>query len=603
MAKAKFVVVGKGAREHCLVEILKERGQVFSFGGSDKIREVAEPLDKEKPYSLSQPLEEKGLEQLLCQEDSVILFGPEEPLVQGWVDKILEKAPHHRVLGPRKRIAQLEGSKNFAKEFLKRHGIPTPSHVYVETLEEVAGNLEKFSPPYVVKADGLARGKGVGVFHSKEEALSFAEAILVKKIYGEQKGCLLEEYQQGSEVSLFLLLDGRNGLQLGMVRDYKRLLDQDKGPNTGGMGGFFPPPDISPKDEMEIYRRIVRPLLYGLCQENMMYPGFLYLGLIKTNKGFQVLEINVRLGDPEAQVLLPLMKGQFADFCLRASEGELVTVGDEENVIQMDSHIWWYQPEGASVTVVLASPGYPTQPEKGIPLPGIEEKVRTLPDYVHIFHGATRKEGGRWVTDGGRVLSITVVHPDLTVARQKCYEAISTLGLTSLYYRQDIAQVGVRRAYPMVIRHPLVACLTDWEEGREDLLLCQEWLQNFSIPSSFHFFSFRLSLEEMKKALQDIAKNKTALLVYSPSETLPCFLADQVLLPVLWVSSQEHGRLFSKRPIAYFGEKKQGLKRAVLFLATLLAPQFAPVAERLNSYYRELREQEKGSLFQGTEVK
>ncbi len=433
-----FSIIGKGGREYALASILARAHKVYSFGGSDAIREIAEPLDRDVAVDLEKPLSDEARDALLAKPDAVIVFGPEQPMAAGWVDQIRMKAPDARMLGPNQFAAQLESSKWWAKEFMRRNAIPTGAAERIKTVEDFDRFTLQFEPPYVIKADGLAAGKGVAIFKDVGDARAFVDGIVSGDSFGLPQTALIEEFMAGPELSVFLLLDGSCAMQIGTARDYKRAYDNDEGPNTGGMGSFTPVPDISDDDQREIYETVLRPILDGLNKDGIFYRGFLYVGLIRTAQGFRVLEFNVRLGDPETQAVLPVLGDRLPALLELAATGALNQYSEDVDRV---ADAFMRIPTGsAAVCVVMASEGYPSASPSGLPLTGLDEASRQLAPGQYIFHAGTRRSPEGWVTNGGRVLNVASVADSISSARAKTYELISQLALPNLRYRTDIAR-------------------------------------------------------------------------------------------------------------------------------------------------------------------
>jgi len=351
------------------------------------------------------------------------VVGPEVPLVAGIADEF-----HSRglgLLGPRRGAAQLEGSKIFAKRFLERHLIPT-ARVYgiYEDPRAARVALESMNWPVVIKADGLCGGKGVLVTSSADEAADFITRVMEKGEFGEAgKRVLLEEALVGEELSYIIVTDGDHFIRMAPARDYKRAFDDDQGPNTGGMG-VYSTDEIVPEDlEREIIQAVVRPTLAGLRREGLSYRGFLYFGLMLTAEGPKVLEYNCRLGDPETEATLPRAGFDFAQACRKAAAGDL---GNFEAK--------WRA--GASVSVVIASKGYPGDPQTGVRIDGLEQAAK-VPSVV-VFHAGTRRSGAVFETSGGRVLVISALGRDTADARGAAYEAVSRIKIEGSHFRGDI---------------------------------------------------------------------------------------------------------------------------------------------------------------------
>lgn len=340
----------------------------------------------------------------------LVVIGPEVPLVNGVADDL--RRVKIAVFGPSKAAAQLEGSKNFAKEVMSDAGVPTAHSRTCTTKAEYEKALDLFGAPYVVKDDGLAGGKGVVVTNNRQEALD--HAIACKRV-------VIEEYLNGPEVSLFGISDGTSILAMQPAQDFKRARDNDLGPNTGGMGAYSPllwaPSDIVE----DTYKQVLAPMIAEMNARGTPFVGLLYAGLALTDHGTRVIEFNVRFGDPETQVLIPLLKTPLASLLYRAATGDLA-----------DTVLEWK--EDSAVTVVLAAEGYPVAPKSG-------GEISTFPtiENVEIFHAATSQIGAKLFASGGRVLSVTGLGADLTEARDRAYRAISQISLPGSFYRSDIA--------------------------------------------------------------------------------------------------------------------------------------------------------------------
>ena len=357
------------------------------------------------------------------------IVGPEAPLVAGVVDEFEKEGL--AIIGPSKAAARLEGSKIFAKEFMRRHGIPTARFEVAENFEEAVKALARFPLPVVVKADGLAAGKGVVVAHNHVEAEQAVEDFMLRKTLGSAGDrVVIEECLTGEETSFIVLTDGRGILPLVPTQDHKALLDGDQGPNTGGMGAFSDDSILSESLHDEILRSIVAPTLAGMEMEGSPYRGFLYCGLMMTPSGPMLLEYNVRLGDPETQPILMRLRSDLADLLVASREGQLATV---------DVH-WSPNP---AVCVVLTSKGYPAKPEVDKTITGYEA-VEALGG-VKIFHAGTRVKDHQLLTAGGRVMGVTAIAEDLPSAIQRAYAGVSKLQFEGMHYRKDIGAKALRR--------------------------------------------------------------------------------------------------------------------------------------------------------------
>jgi phosphoribosylamine--glycine ligase len=360
------------------------------------------------------------------------VIGPEAPLVAGLGDRLREDGI--AVFGPSSAAAELEGSKVFAKRFMDRHGIPTATYAVYDEIGQARAELsaDDLVYPRVVKADGLAAGKGVLICETADEAVAAAEAMLVERRFGDAgRRILVEERLVGREASFFVLSDGRSVAELATCQDYKRVGAGDTGPNTGGMGSYSPSAFLDRPTRERIMRDIVGPTIDGMAAEGREYRGVLYVGLMLTEDGPKVLEYNVRFGDPETQVLVPRLDGDWLEVLDHCARGRL----DPRKVV-------WKQ--DAAVCVVMAAEGYPGSYGKGAPIEGLEDAAAL--DGVTVFHAGTSRDGeGRIVTAGGRVLGVTATGPDLPLARRRAYEAVGRIAWPGSHHREDIAADAVTR--------------------------------------------------------------------------------------------------------------------------------------------------------------
>jgi len=413
----KVLVVGNGGREHAIAWKIKQSplvSELFVAKGNAGIWEIAKKVD-------ISPTDVKALADFAQKEGiDFTVVGPEAPLVEGIVDEFESRGL--RIFGPNKKAAKLEGSKAFAKRFMEKYGIPTARYKTFTDFEEAKKYVEEIGAPIVVKADGLAAGKGAVVCQSVEEAISTLDKFMNKKLFGKaSERVVIEEFLEGEEASYIVMINGDKYVPLPTSQDHKRLLDGDKGPNTGGMGAYSPTPVITPEVEQRIKKEIVERVIEGLKKEGIFYRGFLYAGLMITKEGPKVLEFNVRLGDPEAQPILMRIKNDFLQVLLDFYEGKEVKIEEDER---------W------ALNVVLASRGYPEEPEKGKIIHGIE-LVKKLEDVV-VFHAGTDKEGEFFVTSGGRVLNICAYGNTLKEAKERVYNAIRYVCFEGMHYRKDI---------------------------------------------------------------------------------------------------------------------------------------------------------------------
>lgn len=413
----KFLVVGQGGREHALVRALKlspSVTEVHAVPGSSGIATEA------ICHSMN-VTDLKAWESLLQQHQfSCVVIGPEVPLAFGLADFLRGKGVP--TVGPSQTAARLEASKIFAKQFMADAGVPTARFEIVESVEETLARAEKFSSPYVLKADGLAAGKGVIICQSKAELEHAAHSFFVDKVFGDAgRKAVLEEFQRGYELSYLVLTNGMDYRECPVTQDHKRLNDKNLGPNTGGMGVVGPVP-VSSDLRDRIRSEIVEPSLKHLHGLGLLYRGVLYFGVMVTSSGPSLLEFNVRFGDPEAQVILPLFDGDWGVFFLRLSEGELLEMK--------------WLPRFAAC-VVMAAPGYPDKPESNVPISG-NLGFQTPSSYY--LHAGTKFENGAWKTSGGRVLNAVGLGNSLKDAIANAYTQTKAVKWSGQQMRSDIGQ-------------------------------------------------------------------------------------------------------------------------------------------------------------------
>jgi len=422
----KILVLGNGGREHALVWKLRQSPrvkQVFCAPGNGGICQESEcsSVDLKSLDSIVQLAHR-------LQPDLTVV-GPELPLMMGVVDEFERRG--WRIFGPSQAAARLETSKSFAKEFLQRHRIPTAHYAVCTSVSELSNALPHFSTPIVVKADGLAAGKGVVIAKSKEEAAAVATDMLSGKMLGEAGNrVVLEEFLEGEELSFLVMCDGDRVAPLVAAQDHKRIGDGDTGPNTGGMGAYSCSSIIDDKMRDWLVAHIAKPVVDGMKAEGAPYKGILYCGLMMTARGPMVLEFNCRFGDPETQPILMRMESDLLEAMEASIEGR-VSDGDFK-----------WSPD-AAVCVVLASGGYPAAYETGKRIEGIEDAAKV--DGVQVFHAGTHERDGALYTSGGRVLGVTARAADLRQAVDRAYKAVSKIQFEGMHYRHDIAARGLKQ--------------------------------------------------------------------------------------------------------------------------------------------------------------
>ena len=417
-----ILIIGGGGREHTIAWKLaqsKQCKQLFVAPGNAGTHEIATNL------SIGVTDFKAIKEAVLANSISMVIVGPEDPLVKGIHDFFLgdEQLQGITVVGPQQAAATLEGSKEFAKEFMKAHNIPTARYdsFTKETVEEGCRFLETMKAPYVLKADGLAGGKGVLIMESLADAQNELREMLVGQKFGHaSKKVVIEEFLNGIELSCFVLTDGKNYLTLPMAKDYKRIGEGDTGLNTGGMGAISPVPFASPEFIKKIEDRIIKPTMDGFQKSNLPFQGFVFIGLIKVGEDPFVIEYNVRMGDPETEVVFPRIHNDWVEL--------FKAVGAQT----LDQHQLQIDPRTAT-TIMAVSGGYPEAYEKGKKITGISE-VKTST----VFHAGTQIENGTVITSGGRVLAVTSFGEDHNEALKQSYEALAKIDFQGMYYRKDL---------------------------------------------------------------------------------------------------------------------------------------------------------------------
>jgi len=417
-----ILILGSGGREHTFAWKIAQSPlckNLFVAPGNSGTSEIATNIN----ISVTDFQSIKEL--VLHKHIDMVVVGPEDPLVQGIHDVFLNDSElkHVAVIGPQKKAAILEGSKEFAKEFLFRHNIPTAAYESFtkETVEKGYAFLETLNPPYVLKADGLAAGKGVVILNDIQEAKAELKSMLVDSKFGEASDkVVIEEFLDGIELSCFVLTDGKNYKILPTAKDYKRIGEGDTGLNTGGMGAVSPVPFASDEFLNKIEERIVKPTINGFQKDNLPYKGFVFIGLIKVGDDPKVIEYNVRMGDPETEVVLPRLKNDFVEILQAISNETLDKIS-----IEID--------ERAATTIMLVSGGYPEAYEKGKEITGIDNIIDSIP-----FHAGAAIKNNKIVTSGGRVMAITSYGNTYKEAIKKSYQNIEKLHFDKMYYRKDI---------------------------------------------------------------------------------------------------------------------------------------------------------------------
>lgn len=417
----KILVIGSGGREHALVWKISQSPlvkKIYAAPGNAGIEALAECV----PVTVDQI--DRLREFAFDQKIDLTVVGPESPLVQGIVDSF--QAAGLKIFGPSREAAQLEGSKAFSKNLMAEVGVPTAAFQVFDNVNEAKRFIVDREPPFVIKADGLAGGKGVLIANSCEEGVEVVNQMIRNRLFGDSgKQVVIEEFFKGDELSILLFTDGDRILPLASSQDHKRAHDNDQGPNTGGMGAYSPCPLVSERELVEIIDKTARPVIEELKRRETPYRGILYVGIMMTEKGPQVLEYNVRFGDPEAQAVLLRLKTDIVPIMLEVANGKLKT---EE--LEWDKR--------ASITVVMASRGYPGTHQCGFEIKGLEKL--TDQDALVFHAGTAREPSGAITTSGGRVLGVSALGETLKEARDLVYQTIDKISFEGAFYRKDIGK-------------------------------------------------------------------------------------------------------------------------------------------------------------------
>lgn len=417
----KVLVIGAGGREHALVWKIRQSPlvtKVFAAPGNAGIAQSAECVN------ISMDAFDDLIQFAMDQKIDLTVVGPELPLARGLVD--LFEGAGLKIFGPNRQAAQLEASKVFAKRLMAESGVPTAAFEVFDNVNEAKHYIVDREPPFVVKADGLAGGKGVLIAHSCEEGIQVVNQMIQNRLFGDSgKWVVIEECLKGDELSILLFTDGEHILPLASSQDHKRAFDNDQGPNTGGMGAYSPCPFVSDQELSQIVDQTARPVIETLKRHEIVYRGLLYVGLMMTAGGPRVLEYNARFGDPETQAVLPRLKSDIVPIMLEIAAGKLTT----------NELIWDAQ---TCLSVVMASGGYPGTYQSGFEIKGLDQIQGSE---VIAFHaGTTRGLTGQITTSGGRVLAVSALGPSLKDSYERAYEAVSKISFQGAFYRKDIGK-------------------------------------------------------------------------------------------------------------------------------------------------------------------
>ena len=422
------LVIGSGGREHALAYKIKESkklDKLFILPGNPGTKTLGENVVNVDPNDFNAVVN-------FCNNENIklVVIGPEQPLVNGMADYLRQN--NFKVFGPNKAAAEIEGHKTFSKRLMAKYNIPTADFAEFSSneIESAKNYLSSIKFPCVIKADGLAAGKGVIICNSFSEAQNVLDEIFVKKIFGPAgEKIIIEEFLIGEEASIFAITDGTNFICLPSAQDHKRISDNDTGKNTGGMGAYSPAPLVTKEILKEVEEKIITPTLNAMAAEERKFIGCLYCGLMLTKEGPKVVEFNCRFGDPETQVVLPIIEGDLLNLLFSASTGNL-----DKNAVKYSG--------GAAVCVVAASKGYPDSFEKGYEISGLENQSEN----VIVFHAGTMEVENKIVTNGGRVLGVTSVNKnnDFKAAKNNAYSALRKINFKNIYFRNDIADKAIK---------------------------------------------------------------------------------------------------------------------------------------------------------------
>jgi len=577
----KILVVGSGGREHALVWKLSQSPRVetiYCAPGNAGIAGLAEcvPIAASEVERLADFARDKGVD--------MTFVGPEDPLTLGIVD--IFEARGLRAFGPSKAAAAIEGSKVFMKDLLRKYDIPTGFYQAFTDRDQAVAYVREKGAPIVVKADGLAAGKGVIVAMSEEEAVAAVDLIMTERAFGDAGDTvMIEEFLDGEEASFIAFTDGKTVLPLPTSQDHKAVFDGDKGPNTGGMGAYSPAPVVTDELHARIMDEIMLPTIRAMEKEGAPYKGMLYAGLMIKDGRPKVLEFNCRFGDPETQPLLMRLRTDLVDIMEAVFDGELGGLS-----LEIDPR--------PTVCVVMASGGYPGGYEKGKAITGLDKDFGA--DVV-VFHAGTAKEGGTIVTSGGRVLGVTARADDLRGAIAKAYEAVRGISWEGCYYRTDIGQKALRRQGT-----PLVGIVLGSDSDLPVFEGCMEFLRKMEIPFEITVASaHRTPARAAAYAETARARGLKAVIAGAGMAAhLAGVLAAHTTLPVIGVPvdvSPLNGldsllstvQMPPGVPVAAMGIGKAGAKNAAILAAQMISLADAAVADRLAAFKQSMEEQVK----------
>lgn len=576
----KILVIGNGGREHALVWKLRQADanhQVYCAPGNAGIAGLATCVDI-AASDIPGLLDFAQKEQI-----ELTIVGPEAPLVAGIVD--IFEAEGLRIFGPSKNAAMLEGSKVFTKDFLKKYQIPTARYRAFSEVEAAKRYLDFMEFPCVLKADGLAAGKGVIIAASRPEAEQAIDLIMRDRAFGAAgEQLVIEECLKGEEVSFLAFTDGKTVLPLPSAQDHKAAFDGDQGPNTGGMGAYSPAPVFTPELEQKVMDEIMLPTVRGMASEGRPYKGILYAGLMLTGDGAQVLEFNCRFGDPECQPLLMRLESDLVDLCERCIDGTL-----DRAELAIDPR--------PAVCVVMASAGYPGKYETGKEISGLDRAADL--DRVEIFHAGTKLAEGKTVTDGGRVLGVTATGETIQEAVKSAYQAAGLITWEGSWYRKDIAYRALCRLYAAT--RPLVGIVMGSDSDLPVMKAAGDWLESVGIGYELVITSAHRTPDQTATYAKEARDRGLRVLIAGAGMAahLAGALAAQTTLPVIGVplNASSLGGLDALLstaqmppgvPVATMGIGAPGAKNAAVLAARILALVDDKLRERLDRHAADM---------------
>ena len=579
----KVLVVGSGGREHALVWKLKQSSRVsriYCAPGNAGIRKMATCVN------LSSGDVKGFLKFAAANRIDLTIVGPEDPLTNGIVDEFEKKGL--RIFGPQAAAAELEGSKVFTKDFLKKYNIPSAAYKVFTKRGPAGKYIDKIGAPCVVKADGLAAGKGVIVCQTKAEAKKAVDLIMKDRAFGDAGNkVVIEEFLQGEEASFIAFTDGKSVLPLPSSQDHKAVYEGDRGPNTGGMGAYSPAPVLTEELSMRVMNEVMIPTVQGMAAEGRPYKGMLYAGVMIDGDKMNVLEFNCRFGDPECQPLLMRMRSDLVDVIEAAIEGRLDTIE-----LDIDPR--------PTVCVVMASQGYPGKYTTGKPITGLV-KAEKIKDVV-VFHAGTAYKDRRTVTSGGRVLGVTAIGKDISTAIDNAYKAVDVIKWSGAYYRRDIGHRALSRLEKKDA--PVVGILMGSDSDLPVMQAAADFLKSMNIRCEMTISSAHRTPEQTAEYARTAVERGLKVLIAGAgmSAHLAGVVAAHTTLPVIGVpldASPLNGldallstvQMPPGIPVATMGIGKAGAKNAAVLAARILGIDNPEIREALEEFSREMARQ------------